>query len=242
MIANVMAQSDGSSLAVASSSTAKSRPNAWCKCTQCVHLLSGQVRMSAPSGNRTAKIIRRLAPLIALFWLGLALWTNTQVPQLEKVAEAHNVALAAADAPSMIAMKHMGKVFKEFDSDSVGHDRAGGQTALGAEAHEYYDTLIQKLRQDTKHVTHVQDFWSDPLTAAGRRARTARPPMSRSTWRVIRAGAVRRIGADHPSTRGQDPCTGWRQGVRDRDVPAHRRPVRRRLKGFEKKSPSSRSG
>ena len=27
--------------------------------------------------------------------------------------------------------------------------------------------LVRKLRQDTKHVEHVQDFWGDPLTAAG---------------------------------------------------------------------------
>ena len=58
----------------------------------------------------------------------------------------------------MIAMKHMGKVFKEFDSDSVAMIVLEGKQPLGAEAHEYYDTLIQKLRQDTKHVTHVQDF------------------------------------------------------------------------------------
>ena len=123
--------------------------------------------MSAPSGHRIAKIIRRLAPLIALCWLALAAWTNTQVPQLEKVAEAHNVALAAPDAPSMIAMKHIGKVFGEFDSDSVAMIVLEGDQPLGAEAHRYYDTLIDELARDTKHVRHIQNFWADPLTAAG---------------------------------------------------------------------------
>jgi hypothetical protein len=39
-----------------------------------------------------AKIIRRLAVPILLAWMALAALTNTSVPPLEKVAEAHNVA------------------------------------------------------------------------------------------------------------------------------------------------------
>ena len=31
----------------------------------------------------------------------------------------------------------------------------------------YYDELIKRFNEDTKHVQHVQDFWGDPLTAAG---------------------------------------------------------------------------
>ena len=27
--------------------------------------------------------------------------------------------------------------------------------------------MVQKLEADTTHVEHVQDFWSDPLTAPG---------------------------------------------------------------------------
>ncbi|MBI3692628.1 MAG: MMPL family transporter, partial [Mycolicibacterium aromaticivorans] len=38
---------------------------------------------------------------------------------------------------------------------------------LGEQAHHYYDSLIRKLRADPKHVQSVQDFWSDPLIAAG---------------------------------------------------------------------------
>jgi RND superfamily putative drug exporter len=38
---------------------------------------------------------------------------------------------------------------------------------LGDAAHEYYDQVVEKLEADTKHVEHVQDFWSDPLTASG---------------------------------------------------------------------------
>ena len=42
-----------------------------------------------------------------------------------------------------------------------------GDEPLGADAHRYYDELVDKLEADTKHVEHVQDFWGDPLTAAG---------------------------------------------------------------------------
>ena len=42
-----------------------------------------------------------------------------------------------------------------------------GDQPLGADAHHYYDALVDKLSQDTKHVQHIQDFWGDPLTAAG---------------------------------------------------------------------------
>jgi RND superfamily putative drug exporter len=119
------------------------------------------------TGHRIATLIRLLCVPIFLFWLALAAVANTSVPPLEKVAEAHNVGLSAQDAPSMIAMKHIGKTFKEFDSDSSAMIVLEGDQPLGAEAHEYYDTLMAKLAQDTKHVVHIQNFWGDPLTAAG---------------------------------------------------------------------------
>ena len=119
------------------------------------------------TADRVARAIRRYSALIALFWLALAVVTNVFVPQLEKVAEAHNVSLSPQDAPSLQASKHIGKVFQEFDSDSAAMIVLEGDQPLGADAHHYYDGLVQKLSQDTKHVEHIQDFWGDPLTAAG---------------------------------------------------------------------------
>ncbi len=89
------------------------------------------------------------------------------VPQLEHVAETHNVSLSPQDAPSLQASKRIGKVFQEFDSDSAAMIVLEGDKPLGADAHHYYDGLVQKLAHDTKHVEHIQDFWGDPLTAAG---------------------------------------------------------------------------
>jgi putative drug exporter of the RND superfamily len=117
--------------------------------------------------DRVADTIRRFSALIVFFWLGLAVLTNVFVPQLETVAQAHNVSLSAQDAPSLQASKRIGKVFQEFDSDSAAMIVLEGDQPLGADAHHYYDGLIKRLEQDTKHVQHIQDFWGDPLTAAG---------------------------------------------------------------------------
>jgi RND superfamily putative drug exporter len=117
--------------------------------------------------DRVAPAIRSFSALIVLFWLALAVVTNVFVPQLETVAEAHNVSLSPQDAPSLQASKRIGKVFQQYDSDSAAMIVLEGDHPLGADAHHYYDGLVQKLSQDTKHVQHVQDFWGDPLTAAG---------------------------------------------------------------------------
>ncbi len=110
---------------------------------------------------------RRLAVPILLFWLALAAIPNIFVPQLEEVGKEHNVGLSSPDAPSYQAFKHIGKVFHEFDTDSSAMIVLEGDKPLGADARRFYDTLIRKLEQDKKHVQHVQDFWGDPLTAAG---------------------------------------------------------------------------
>ena len=71
------------------------------------------------------------------------------------------------DAPSVIAMKRVGQVFQEYDSDSSVMIVLEGDKPLGDDAHEFYDEMVRKLDADTTHVQHVQDFWGDPLTAAG---------------------------------------------------------------------------
>ena len=77
------------------------------------------------------------------------------------------MALSSPDSPSLQAFQRIGKVFHEFDSDSAAMVVLEGDQPLGAEAHRYYDELVKRIEADTKHVQHVQDFWGDPLTAAG---------------------------------------------------------------------------
>ncbi len=112
-------------------------------------------------------MIHRSAVLIVLFWLALTVIVNVAVPQLDEVGKAHSVSMAPNDAPSMQAMKRVGQVFHEFDSDSAIMIVLEGDKPLGDDAHRFYDTLIHKLAQDRKHVEYVQDFWGDPLTASG---------------------------------------------------------------------------
>ncbi|ANA97143.1 Transport protein [Mycolicibacterium phlei] len=117
--------------------------------------------------SRPARIIRRLALPVMLLWIGIAVLTNVVTPQLEVVGAAHSVAQSSPDSPSLQAMNHIGEVFGEFKSDSGAMIVLEGDQPLGADAHQFYDTLIKKLSADTKHVEHIQDFWGDPLTAGG---------------------------------------------------------------------------
>ncbi len=113
------------------------------------------------------RFIRLFSVPILLGWLALTVLVNVISPQLEKVGEAHAVSLAPNDAPSMQAMQRVGKAFQEFDSNSSVMVVLEGDQPLGDDAHKYYDGLIDKLEADTYHVEHIQDFWGDPLTAAG---------------------------------------------------------------------------
>jgi len=121
------------------------------------------------SRHSVPDLIRRFSALIALFWLGLAVVTNVFVPQLEHVAETHNVSLSPQDAPSLQASRRIGKVFHEFDSDSAAMIVLEGEQPLGADAHHYYDGLVEKLESHT---------WQMPV------------PCQRIRWKAASAGAL----------------------------------------------------
>ncbi|MEO3759535.1 MMPL family transporter [Mycobacterium sp. B14F4] len=134
--------------------------------------------MSAPTlepGTRTepakrsglAKWIRRLAVPIIVGWVLLIGLLNTTVPQLEVVGQMRSVSMSPSEAPSVIAMKRVGEVFEEFESDSAVMIVLEGEQPLGDDARRYYTELVDRLEADTEHVEHIQDFWGDPLTEAG---------------------------------------------------------------------------
>ncbi len=114
-----------------------------------------------------ARAVHRLAVPIIIGWVALTAILFFAVPSLERVGQERSVSQVPKDAPSYQAMKHMGEVFEESDSDSFAMIVLEGQQPLDADAHAYYDELIRQLRADPKHVNHVQDFWGDPLTAPG---------------------------------------------------------------------------
>jgi putative drug exporter of the RND superfamily len=118
-------------------------------------------------GLSVARLMRRFAVPVILGWVGIAILVAVGVPPLEQVSKQRTVSLSAQDAPSVKAMKRIGQLFKESDSDSVAMIVLEGQQPLGDSAHQYYDKLIRQLGADAKHVQHIQNFWGDPLTAPG---------------------------------------------------------------------------
>ena len=120
-----------------------------------------------PRRTGVGRWIRRLAIPIIVGWIALIAVLNVAVPQLEVVGQMRSVSMSPKEAPSVIAMMRVGKVFEEFDSDSSAMIVLEGDHRLGADAHRFYDDMVDKLRADSKHVEHIQDFWGDPLTSAG---------------------------------------------------------------------------
>jgi putative drug exporter of the RND superfamily len=114
-----------------------------------------------------ARTVRRFSLLVILAWVALTLIVTLAVPSLEQVGQEHSVSLAPQDAPAAQAMKRMGKDFKESDSDSFAMIVLEGQQPLGDDARSYYAGLVRELKDDSKHVEHVQDLWGDRLTATG---------------------------------------------------------------------------
>ncbi|WP_349269628.1 membrane protein [Mycolicibacterium parafortuitum] len=114
-----------------------------------------------------AKLIRRASVPIILIWVAIAAFLNVSVPQLEEVGKLRSVSMSPDEAPAVISMEHIGKVFEEYESNSSVMIVLEGKDTLGDDARAYYADLIESLEADTRHVEHVQDLWSDPLTAAG---------------------------------------------------------------------------
>ncbi len=112
-----------------------------------------------------ARSIHRFSVFIILAWLAFTVILTIGVPPLPQVATEQSVSLDPTDAPSFKAMKRMGEVFNESNSNSVAMIVLEGQQRLGDDVHQYYDSLIRQL-EDDPHVEHIHDFWGDPLTAA----------------------------------------------------------------------------
>ncbi|RDH79552.1 MMPL family transporter [Mycolicibacterium moriokaense] len=125
------------------------------------------IRAEQPRRSGVAKWIRRLALPIIVGWIALIAVLNVSVPQLEEVGKMQAVSMSPKEAPAVIAMMRIGKDFEEFDSDSSAMIVLEGDKPLGEDAHRFYDDMIAKLRADTQHVEHIQDFWGDPLTRVG---------------------------------------------------------------------------
>jgi RND superfamily putative drug exporter len=159
---------------------------------------------------RIPRFIRTFAVPIILAWIAIIAVLNTVVPQLEEVGKLRAVSMSPNDAPSMIATKRVGEVFKEYNTSSSVMIVLEGEEPLGADAHHFYDQIVQKLEADTAHVQHVQDFWGDSFTAAGAQSVDGKAAYVQvyiagdqgETIANESVDAVRHIAADTPAPSG----------------------------------------
>ncbi|CQD19501.1 transmembrane transport protein MmpL [Mycobacterium europaeum] len=126
------------------------------------------------------QMIRRFAVPIVLLWIGITAVLNVAIPQLEVVGKAHSVSMSPAGGASIQALRRIGKVFGESGSDNAATIVLENDKPLGDDAHRFYKELLQRLSADTDHVAHIQDFWSDPLTAGG-----SQSPDDRAAYAVV---------------------------------------------------------
>ena len=120
-----------------------------------------------PHFYRIARFIRLASVPIILIWVAIAAFLNISVPQLETVGKQRSVSMSPDEAPAVISMQRIGEVFEEYESNSSVMIVLEGEQPLGDDSRAYYSRLIEQLEADNRHVEHIQDLWSDPLTASG---------------------------------------------------------------------------
>ena len=138
------------------------------------------------------RMVRVLAIPIIIAWALLAITTNTFVPKVEDVATELAGPEIPTYAPSQFALLHIGDKFQESNSTSLTMVVLEADHPLDDQDHQYYDGLVQRLKQDTKHVQYAMDLWGKPITAAG-----AQSIDGKATYVLLRlAGNVGQIQAN----------------------------------------------
>jgi RND superfamily putative drug exporter len=138
------------------------------------------------------RAVRVLAIPIIIFWGLVAVTTNTFIPKVEDVAAELAGPMIPTYAPSQVAMLHIGEKFQESTSTSLTMVVLEGDRPLDDKDHQYYDDLMQRLKNDPQHVQYVMDLWGKPITAAG-----AQSVDGKSTYVLLRlAGDIGQIEAN----------------------------------------------
>jgi transport protein len=139
-----------------------------------------------------ARAVRVLAIPIIVFWGLVAVSTNTFIPKVEDVAAELAGPMVPTYAPSQVAMLHIGEKFHESTSTSLTMVVLEADRPLDDKDHQYYDDLMQRLKNDTQHVQYVMDLWGKPITAAG-----AQSVDGKATYVLLRlAGDIGQIQAN----------------------------------------------
>ena len=98
----------------------------------------------------------------------MAVVTNIFLPSLDDVTADNAGPLVARDAPSAQAAIHQGNDFDESNYTSVAVLLLETKSRkLGEQDHQYYNEVVRRLLDDTKHVASVQDLWGKPVTMSG---------------------------------------------------------------------------
>ena len=154
---------------------------------------------------RLAKLLRVLAIPIIIFWVLVAVVTNVFLPSLDDVTADNAGPLVARDAPSAQAAIHQGNDFDESNYTSVAVlllETKGRK--LGEQDHQYYNEVVRRLLDDTKHVASVQDLWGKPVTMSGSQSADAE-----ATTLTIRP--VGDLGSSEATSRSTRSATSWRR-------------------------------
>ncbi|EFV13322.1 RND family transporter [Segniliparus rugosus] len=114
-----------------------------------------------------AKVVRKGSVLVVLAWIAFAVVVNVIAPQIEPVTHDNQGPLVPLDAPSTKALVHIGKVFKESDSNTLAMIVIEGDHKLNQQDHEFYSRLVAELKKDKKHVQYIMDMWNRGFTAPG---------------------------------------------------------------------------
>ena len=150
--------------------------------------------MSAHQAKRPffPRTVRLLAIPIIIFWALFAITTNTFVPKVEDVATELAGPEVPTYAPSQYALLHIGDKFQESNSTSLTMVVLEADHPLGDQEHQYYNDLVNRLKNDKEHVQYAMDLWGSPVTAAG-----AQSIDGKATYLLLRlAGNVGQIQAN----------------------------------------------
>ncbi|WP_110315569.1 RND family transporter [Mycolicibacterium moriokaense] len=156
--------------------------------------MQSEIRVSSHQAGRPffARTVRVLAIPIIVFWGLVAVSTNTFIPKVEDVAAELAGPMIPTYAPSQVAMLHIGEKFHESTSTSLTMVVLEADRPLDDKDHQYYDDLMQRLKNDTQHVQYVMDLWGKPITAAG-----AQSVDGKATYVLLRlAGDIGQIQAN----------------------------------------------
>ncbi|PBA33812.1 MULTISPECIES: RND family transporter [Mycobacterium] len=103
--------------------------------------------------------------LVIGVWVVTAAALALLFPQLETVVRQQSVNLIPRDAPSLQTVERMGAAFGEQGSKTTIFVAMEDPAGLTAPVRQRYNTMLSRLRADSKHVRLVQDLLADPVTA-----------------------------------------------------------------------------